>query len=381
MAEKVLIVDDDVQTLRLVGLMLERQGYKILAANNGTQALTMARADQPDVIILDIMMPDMDGYEVTRRLRNEPETAQIPVLVFTAKTEVDHKISGYEAGADDYLTKPIHPAELTAHLRALLQRSKIRLSADKDEGYVIGICAAKGGLGVSTLALNLAIAFHQKTKGEVIAAELRPGQGTWGIELGNNLPDGLGNLLRLKPQEITPAAVESELARVPYGIRLLSTASKCVEPELMKANDQMQAVVETLPLLAKLVLLDLGTPFNPFFERQLNLCNEMILATEPFPVSVQRTRQLIEDLGSLGFGKSKLLTVVSISRVRADVQLTTIQMQEILGVPIAQVIPAAPEIAFQAASRNIPLIQVQIGGIVSQQYNNLAERLVQHVPL
>src|SRR5690606_24677852 len=102
MAEKVLIVDDDVQTLRLVGLMLERQGYKILAANNGKQALQMARAEQPDVIILDVMMPDIDGYEVTRRLRKEPETTNIPILMFTARTQVDDKVSGFESGVDDY---------------------------------------------------------------------------------------------------------------------------------------------------------------------------------------------------------------------------------------------------------------------------------------
>ena len=92
MPDKVLIVDDDVQTLRLVGLMLERQGYKILAANSGNQALQMARTEQPDVIILDIMMPDMDGYEVIRRLRKDPETANLPILLFTAKTDVDNKI-------------------------------------------------------------------------------------------------------------------------------------------------------------------------------------------------------------------------------------------------------------------------------------------------
>ena len=143
----------------------------------------------------------------------------------------------------------------------------------------------------------------------------------------------------------------------------------------------MQAIVTTLPLLAKLVLLDIGTNQTPCFETLLNHCDEVIVATDPFPSSVLRTRQLIEDLGSLDFGKSKPLSVVSINRIRADVQLSTIQMQEILGVPIVQVIPAAPEIAFQAANRNIPLIQVQIGGVVSQQFSNLADRLAQRVPL
>jgi pilus assembly protein CpaE len=380
MAEKVLIVDDEVQTLRLVGLMLERQGYKILAANNGTQALQMARADRPDIVVLDIMMPDMDGYEVTRRLRADPETAHIPILLFTAKAQVDDKLNGYEAGADDFLTKPIHPAELTAHLRALLQRSKSEVNAPKAQGYMVGVLAAKGGVGVSTLALNLAIAFHQKTKTEVLAAELRPGQGTWAIELGSNRSDGLGNLLRMRTQDITAAAIENEMARMPYGARLLMASSKSAETELMGASDQMQAIVETLPLLAKLILLDIGTPYTPCLEIQLNLCDEVIFATEPFPACVQRTRQIIDDLSGLGFSKSKPLTVVSINRMRADLQLSTIQMQEILGAPITQVIPAAPEIAFQAATRNIPLIQVQIGGVISQQYGQLAERLAQRVP-
>jgi pilus assembly protein CpaE len=380
MADKVLIVDDDVQTLRLVGLMLERQGYKILAANNGTQALQMAHTEHPDVILLDVMMPDVDGYEVTRRLRKDPDTANIPVLMFTAKTQVDDKIVGYEAGADDYLAKPIHPAELTAHLRALLQRSRVRAVPSKERGYVVGVLAAKGGVGVSTLALNLAIAYHQKTKVEVIAAELRPGQGTWSGELSHTLSEGLGNILRMRAQDITATSIENEMARMPYGIRLLMASPKSKDTELMKNTEQLEALVENLPLLAKLVLLDIGTNFIPGYEMLLGHCSEVVVVTEPFRASVQRTRSLIDDLATIGFGRSKLLTVVSINRIRADVQLSITQMQEVLGVPIAQVIPPAPEIAFQAANRNIPLIQVQIGGVVSQQYSNLAERFMQRVP-
>jgi len=88
MPEKILIVDDDVDTLRLVGLMLQRQGYQISAATNGEQGLAKAFEEKPDVILLDIMMPDMDGYEVTRRLRKNPATETTPVLLFTAKNPV-----------------------------------------------------------------------------------------------------------------------------------------------------------------------------------------------------------------------------------------------------------------------------------------------------
>ena len=97
MAEVLLIVDDDVDTLRLVGLMLQRQGYTILTANNGQQAINMTLDEQPDLILLDIMMPGLDGYDVTRHLRNDPRTADIPIIMFTAKTQLYDKVTVFEA--------------------------------------------------------------------------------------------------------------------------------------------------------------------------------------------------------------------------------------------------------------------------------------------
>jgi pilus assembly protein CpaE len=89
MPEKILIIDDDVDTLKLVGLMLQRQGYQIAAASNGKQGLEQAEADIPDLILLDVMMPGMDGYEVARQLRANSETVNIPILMFTAKAQLD----------------------------------------------------------------------------------------------------------------------------------------------------------------------------------------------------------------------------------------------------------------------------------------------------
>jgi pilus assembly protein CpaE len=183
----------------------------------------------------------------------------------------------------------------------------------------------------------------------------------------------------MRATDITTATVENELIRLSYGIRLLLASSNVKDGELAQATEQVEAVVDNLPLLAKLVMLDIGNPFIPGYENLLNLCNEVIVVTEPHPVTVQRTRQLLDDLGTKGFGRVKILTVVSINRVRADIQLSLIQMQEQLGTAITQVIPPAPEIAFQAATRNVPFIQVQIGSAVSVQYQNLAERLVQRI--
>lgn len=122
MPARILIVDDDLQTLKLIGLMLERRGHEIVAARDGGQALLKARTEAPDLIILDMMMPDMSGQEVCRQLRRDPATRDLPILMFTAKSEVSAKVQGFEAGADDYMTKPIHPNDLAARVDAALQR-------------------------------------------------------------------------------------------------------------------------------------------------------------------------------------------------------------------------------------------------------------------
>jgi DNA-binding response OmpR family regulator len=202
MAEKILIIDDDVDTLRLVGLMLQRQGYEISAASNGSQGLTKALEERPDLILLDVMMPDMDGYEVTRRLRKNPVTAAIPIMMFTAKTQLDDKVTGFEVGADDYLTKPTHPTELQAHVKALLARTvhkdpnDVVTASHEHHGYVIGVLAARGGLGVSSLASNLAAGIFTRTQSDVILAELVPGQGTFGLNFGAPNQKGLTEILQ-----------------------------------------------------------------------------------------------------------------------------------------------------------------------------------------
>jgi pilus assembly protein CpaE len=151
--------------------MLQRQGYQISAATNGQQGLDKAFEEDPDLILLDVMMPEMDGYEVTRRLRQNPSTMETPILMFTAKTQLDDKVIGFEVGANDYLTKPTHPAELQARVKTLLARVSEKKGGDgsrRDEnrGYVIGILGARGGLGVTTLAANLGAGLQTRTKSE-----------------------------------------------------------------------------------------------------------------------------------------------------------------------------------------------------------------------
>ncbi len=374
MPDKLLIVDDDIETLRLVGLMLQRQGFVIVAANNGTQALSQAAHEHPDLILLDVTLPDMTGYEVTRVLRKDPQTAVTPILMFTAHTHLDAKMQGYEAGVDDYLTKPVHPVELVARIKALLARNRGRVPglAAVEHGYLLGVMAPKGGMGVSSLVLNLAINLYKNYKQDLIAAELRPGNGTWGQELGFTDPNGLNNLLRLKPYEINSETIEKELVRTNYGVRLLLASNSLSDLSLLNTGPQSEVIVDQLSTLAPLCLLDIGAPILAGFDRICTHLQEMIVVTEPYPGTALRTRRLLDELSERGFGRGRLLTVVMVNRVRADVQLSISQVEERLGVPVQAFFPPAPEQAYQSGMRNLPLIEIQPESLLSQQFNLLA---------
>jgi DNA-binding response OmpR family regulator len=116
---KILVVDDELNILELVKLYLDNEGYQVETASRGGEAITKMAAVNPDMVILDLMLPDIDGFEVCRQIRSK---SNIPILMLTARKEDVDKIVGLEMGADDYLTKPFNPRELTARIRAILRR-------------------------------------------------------------------------------------------------------------------------------------------------------------------------------------------------------------------------------------------------------------------
>ncbi|HEY8742225.1 MAG TPA: response regulator, partial [Chloroflexota bacterium] len=120
-ATRILVVDDEPRLVRLVRANLERLGYRVATASSGKQAIEAVEADDPDLVVLDVMMPAMDGYEATRRIR---EFSQVPIVMLTAKAEQSDKLKGFDVGVDDYITKPFSPEELVARIRAVLKRSQ-----------------------------------------------------------------------------------------------------------------------------------------------------------------------------------------------------------------------------------------------------------------
>ena len=120
----ILVVDDEPGIVTVVRDYLDRAGYRVLTAGDGLTALRLARAERPSLLVLDLMLPGLDGLDVTRALRHDPATAQLPIIMLTARVEEADRLVGLELGADDYLTKPFSPRELVARIRAVLRRAQ-----------------------------------------------------------------------------------------------------------------------------------------------------------------------------------------------------------------------------------------------------------------
>lgn len=130
--QKILIVEDDEDIRELIAFNLEMSGYKIIKCDNGEDAVKTAAGEQPDLILLDVMLPGIDGFEVCRKIKKNNSLTEIPVIMLTARTDDDDIITGLETGADDYITKPFRPKILLARVKTALRRKSVSVNEDAD---------------------------------------------------------------------------------------------------------------------------------------------------------------------------------------------------------------------------------------------------------
>ncbi|MCA1899110.1 MAG: response regulator, partial [Chloroflexi bacterium] len=342
-----------------------------------------ALEERPDLILLDVMMPDMDGYEVARRLRKNPATESIPILMFTAKTQLDDKVTGFEVGADDYLTKPTHPTELQAHVKALLARAPQKsketppaAAPQEKQGYIVGVISARGGLGVTSVSMNLAAAIYSRIQDDVVFAELLLGQGTVGLDFGYHNPKGLTELLQGTPVEITREKLEASLSPHSSGVKLLLASSTPRDMTLISQDKNYETLIRRLAGIARFVVLDMGSGLPAFAQKILPMCNECLVVMEGVSSAIQHTRYLIEDIVALKVDPRNIRVVLN-NRVRSESQMPMSQAQEKLGHSIAATLTPAPEAFLQAARLQTPAVISQPTNITSQQFFKLADSIIE----
>ncbi|MEW6567310.1 MAG: response regulator [Chloroflexota bacterium] len=374
MKEKILIVDDEPHTLRLVGLALDHEGYEIAVAQDADQAMAKVQAAVPDLIILDVMLPRVSGVELCQKLRQLPDTANVPIIMLSAKGEVADKIAGLKAGADEYVVKPVDMAELVARVAALLERTRrLRAELPGKAGQVVSFIGAKGGVGTTTTVLNVGVALAGQGR-SVIAVEFRPYLGSFPVLLGLPLTKGLEEILAMPPAEITARELGRRLSREHSGLQLLC-APRTLDPQVRIEAKQAEAILEGLASLADNVLVDLAAQPSPANQVAIQLSRWVFLIMEPVKDCVEAGVVMAEYLkGETSAGTDLRAVIVNRAPLASPVPVAEIQNR--LGFPVLEAIPPAADECSRAQQLGRTLLHYQPEALVSEAFREVAQALL-----
>ncbi|MCB0021498.1 MAG: response regulator [Caldilinea sp.] len=373
MAVKILVADDDPMLQRLIMNTLKLEQYEVVIASDGQQALELARSEKPDLIILDVMMPIKNGFEVCADLRKIPETAALPVIILSGLGQVQEKIAGLKAGADEYVTKPIDPRELLTRVEMLLLRNRVlRESSAQRAGRVTCVIGAKGGVGTTTLAVNLAALLSSQDRSTIIV-ELRPDFGTVAVQLKLTPAQNLSNIRDLEPAALTDQLVERLLADTSYGGRALCGPQRVQEFGPIDAK-LAGSLLARLVMLADDVVVDLPSTSGELVEAAVRSAGNVIVTLEADIAGVAAAEKRLQQLQ--GYEKSLRMHPVVVNR-QGTMLLSMREIETRLNHSLSGMLPPATDVMGVSIQYGSPLAVFQPNHIFCTQLAELAERVLE----
>ena len=307
----VLIIEDDDDARTMYAIMLRSWGYDVSEATTGREGVRQAQRQVPDLILLDVMMPDIDGYEVCRQLRSDVGFHRVPIIFLTALAAPDDRIKGYVHGGDDFITKGhLEYRELGVRIQAALSRAERHsLSAQgSGRGRVIGLLSLRGGVGVTSVAMNLARYATTVSDHPVILLDLAFPVGSLALWSGLSGPRNTVTLLSRVPSEIDMSLISGYSQQNVYGSYFIPGPTSVAD----LSGIRIQALDQVLSVLRQegyTVILDLGRGTLPLMWRTLAACNWTGIITSADPTSRALAQVAVESLPGLGADARTLLLI------------------------------------------------------------------------
>jgi pilus assembly protein CpaE len=312
MAAKILVVDDDPNVQRLLQYTLKQEGYEVVTASDGAEGFRLWGAEDPALILLDVMLPKLDGYQVATKIRQEEgSSGHVPIIMLTAEREVEQKVRGLRAGADDYLIKPFHPAELLARIKSLLARFAPRdaLVGRPPLGRVFAFYGAKGGVGTTTIAINAAIALHRELgrKVALVDGNLQFGDHRVFLDLGL---DRKSIVDIVSAPSIDQDLVRQVLVKHDSGVDLLLAPPSPETAELVTA-EHMPQITGHLQSLYDYILVDIDKRLDDVNLGLIEAAETVFVVMTADLSCLKNVRLVLETIGHLGYEKSKVQLVLN----------------------------------------------------------------------
>ncbi len=309
---RILVADDDQNVQRMLRYTLEQEGYEVVIAADGAEALRLWEAEQPACILLDVTLPKLDGYQVATKLRSqEPSGVHVPIIMLTAERDVEQKVRGLRAGADDYLVKPFHPAELIARIKSLLARfaPQEALVGTPVMGRVLAFYGAKGGVGTTTLAINTAIALHRELGRRVVLVDgcLQFGDHRVFLDLGL---DKKSIVDAVSAPTMDQDLLRNVVVRHESGIDLLLAPPSPETAELV-TPERMAGALELLRDLYDYVIVDIDQRLDDLNLHVLDEADRVEVVMTADLSCLKNVRLVLETVGHLGWETSKIQLVLN----------------------------------------------------------------------
>ncbi|MCA9934380.1 MAG: response regulator [Ardenticatenaceae bacterium] len=403
MAYRILAIDDHPETLDIVVTTLRGNGYDVVGSQSPVKGLSLAEKMEPDLVLVDMNMPEMDGKEVCRRLRAHPALGKIPIIMFTAEGEAYQKLAGFEAGADDYLIKPTEPVEMLARIESMLtsvgkppeKADKVHETSVADDlnSEIVGhapvpplatvalpgqetlivVMGARGGAGTTTTAINLAVSMAEAGISTTLV-DMDMVQGHMALYLNQAMPEGgINTLADLPPQDIASFLPD---VLIPYGenLRLLLTKPNLDDQRARLTAVQAVSLIEELLNPGACVIVDLGLGINeanrPFIDR----ADQVIVCLRPERVALSAAKVLLHQLKNIAFPHTTLSALIFNTGNPPGLPLDA--MQNFLGSPLLGMVSVNIQQMARSTNKGIPLVKVAPDSEESDAFRQITHKLI-----
>ena len=380
MAARILVVDDDANVQRVLTYALRQEGYEVVPARDGAEALKLWSADRPSLILLDATVPKVDGYQVASRIRSEEGRAgHIPIIMLAAETDMEHKIKGLRAGADDYLVKPFHSAELLARIRSLLARFAPREleKGRASTGRILAFYGAKGGTGTTSLAINTAIALHRAASRSVVLVDgnLQFGDHRVFLDLGK---DRRGIVEAVSEENLNPDALRRVIVRHETGVALL-LAPPAPETAELVTPDAMVTVLRELEPMFDYIVVDCDRRLDETTLQIFDISDTVFVVMTADLLSLKNTSLVLDMARNLGYHRDKVQLVLNRSGSLTGVNVR--HAESVLKQRIQYEIPNDHRAASAALNQGAPFVMDKNESLLSKAVLDFARAIDRGAPV
>lgn len=333
MSEKsILIIEDEFPIRYLIEHQLKEYGFSVMMAKDGPEGIREAIKKRPDLIVLDAMMPGMDGFEVCLQIKSDPDTSEIPIIFLTANQAPDYKKRAFHVGADDFLTKPFKADDLVAHISAILRRAEDKSDEEvkKQPGQVVSMFSPKGGVGTTTLAIQLAESIVNHEDEPVILIDFDFPFGAIAPYLNLEPNPNILDLLVVPQNRLSLELIGEHVHMHRPQLYVIPAPMKLLMPDSKSLMSNLRPLLDILIEEGNKVILDLGSSLTNATRTALQCSDIIFTITSGEPIANHLVNTFIQSAEMLGLEQRRIMPVVNdLYNAGKDIELARIPVARI----------------------------------------------------